>query len=441
MKELVLKPQYLLIALSFIILVAYYGLFFFDQFVSSFRFFLFLPLRLVQELILLNYFPLNHIGLEMMTYGILISILFFSITVSYLISLVSLCLIIYLIYDHSIFIHIKKDFEILHKIEKSDLSSSFYVIGFLIFIFYVLLISKTALSRVLVMIFSLFVFYTLYYKHHGKIKSNFWQDKSVKSIIFLEEIILSLFYYKFTFSLVLIQYFLFLPYFYSLFIFATSNIRRKKGSNYKKCNIPNNSANNPIKAYGRINAKKLNPLNIQVGTNNKYYFNESGLYMKKYPYEVIRGYMKKRKAFIRKSVYRIRNYAFMNCDQIRSIYIPASVVEVGYRAFCSCRSLKSVKFAPNSCLKSIGGLCFAMTPIMRIIFPSTIEFIGGGAFTRCPYLQYIEIAKSENNSGKEVGKEVKTGDFIVGFSVLYLVNVPKMFLVSLLGKNYVEIVG
>ena len=40
-------------------------------------------------------------------------------------------------------------------------------------------------------------------------------------------------------------------------------------------------------------------------------------------------------------------------SKVESVTIPASVIVIGTEAFCNCKNLKSVKFAPGSQLKII----------------------------------------------------------------------------------------
>jgi hypothetical protein len=49
----------------------------------------------------------------------------------------------------------------------------------------------------------------------------------------------------------------------------------------------------------------------------------------------------------------IRGRAFAHCDQIKSIFIPSLVTDIGAEAFRWCQSLRSVSFAPDSRLEHI----------------------------------------------------------------------------------------
>ena len=83
------------------------------------------------------------------------------------------------------------------------------------------------------------------------------------------------------------------------------------------------------------------------------------------------------------------------CVKLPSITIPASVVEIGGRAFENCRMLSSVDFAENGALVRIGDWafynCYELT---NITIPEGVTEIGHAAFYGCTYLTEITLPSS-----------------------------------------------
>ncbi len=102
------------------------------------------------------------------------------------------------------------------------------------------------------------------------------------------------------------------------------------------------------------------------------------------------------------SVTAIGDYAFYRCFVLESVTIPSSVVTIGYVAFDSCISLKTVVFEENSSLESIGEWAFEYcSAIEAIEIPASVTTIGRGAFMDCSSLKYCVIA--DNSSLTELG--------------------------------------
>ena len=77
---------------------------------------------------------------------------------------------------------------------------------------------------------------------------------------------------------------------------------------------------------------------------------------------------------IPEGIERIGNYWFCG-SAIESVEIPASVKEICVDAFCECKSLKSVVFAPGSRLEKIGRGGFCDSGIERIEIPKGVVII------------------------------------------------------------------
>ena len=100
-----------------------------------------------------------------------------------------------------------------------------------------------------------------------------------------------------------------------------------------------------------------------------------------------------------KPVTSIAEEAFKECDKIKSVTIPGSVVDIGDSAFEYCRSLKAVAL-PKS-IKKIGNKvfygCFDLT---SITIPNSVTDIGEDAFSCCFDLKRITIPDSVTSIGE-----------------------------------------
>lgn len=87
----------------------------------------------------------------------------------------------------------------------------------------------------------------------------------------------------------------------------------------------------------------------------------------------------------------IENSAFEDCEKLRSISIPDSVIHIGEGAFLGCESLKSIKI-PDSVIY-IGAFAFAGIGLMSIVIPDTdnIRYIRRGTFLNCDNLKSVTI--------------------------------------------------
>ena len=81
--------------------------------------------------------------------------------------------------------------------------------------------------------------------------------------------------------------------------------------------------------------------------------------------------------------------AFRNCIQLETIQIPSKISYIGASAFFYCTSLKTITFEGNS-LTHIDNWAFSDCPIKSIYIPASVIQIGWGAFS-CPQLQEIHM--------------------------------------------------
>ena len=81
--------------------------------------------------------------------------------------------------------------------------------------------------------------------------------------------------------------------------------------------------------------------------------------------------------------------AFDICIQLETIQIPSKISYIGASAFNYCTSLKTITFEGNS-LTHIDNWAFSDCPIKSIYIPASVIQIGWGAFS-CPQLQEIHM--------------------------------------------------
>ncbi|MFI3230527.1 MAG: leucine-rich repeat domain-containing protein [bacterium] len=89
----------------------------------------------------------------------------------------------------------------------------------------------------------------------------------------------------------------------------------------------------------------------------------------------------------------IGEWAFADCDILKSITIPNNVTSIGDIAFANCTSLEHISI-PNS-VKSIGSLAFNRCENLEsIVIPDSVKFIGNFAFGSCTSLKSVVIPNS-----------------------------------------------
>ena len=86
-------------------------------------------------------------------------------------------------------------------------------------------------------------------------------------------------------------------------------------------------------------------------------------------------------------VRKINDAAFVVCQKIGSVEIPATVREIGERAFSDCWCLSNITFAAGSGLTTIGDSAFTnCISLTSITFPKTLSRLGAGCFQGCMQL-------------------------------------------------------
>ena len=77
---------------------------------------------------------------------------------------------------------------------------------------------------------------------------------------------------------------------------------------------------------------------------------------------------------ISNNITNIPNYAFDDCINLTNVDIPQSVINIGNSAFRYCSSLTSVNIKEG--VTSIGARAFFSTPLMEVVLPSTVNYLG-----------------------------------------------------------------
>ena len=92
----------------------------------------------------------------------------------------------------------------------------------------------------------------------------------------------------------------------------------------------------------------------------------------------------------------IKECAFQNCAELKSVTIPSSVTSIDMSAFYNCTSLTSITI-PDS-VTSIGSSAFTGTSLESITIPNSVTSIGNNAFRNCTSLNSVTFG---NNSKLE----------------------------------------
>lgn len=83
---------------------------------------------------------------------------------------------------------------------------------------------------------------------------------------------------------------------------------------------------------------------------------------------------------------------FHDLHTLQEMNIPASITEIHVSAFENCRKLKTIHFADNSQLKTIGDWAFYNCHNLRsLTLPEGLKTIGDGAFYGCAYLTELTL--------------------------------------------------
>lgn len=92
-------------------------------------------------------------------------------------------------------------------------------------------------------------------------------------------------------------------------------------------------------------------------------------------------------------VVRIENAAFLNCESIKHITLPQSLISIGYSSFCGCVSLKEIEI-PHKVTALAAGAFFNCTALESVKLTDSITAISDSCFACCGALSTITIPSS-----------------------------------------------
>lgn len=99
-----------------------------------------------------------------------------------------------------------------------------------------------------------------------------------------------------------------------------------------------------------------------------------------------------------RNVSTILDEAFKDSENLKTITIPDSVTNIGYKAFYNCQGLTSITIP--DIVNSIGDSAFySCTGLTSITIPDSVNSIGGFAFRGCTGLTSITISNSVTSIG------------------------------------------
>jgi hypothetical protein len=127
-------------------------------------------------------------------------------------------------------------------------------------------------------------------------------------------------------------------------------------------------------------------INIEIDKKNKHYRTSNNILFTKNKSELIiyAPRLQEESYEIPDSVFRVHNYAFFACKNLKSITIPDSVFELGEGAFYECSNIKKIVI-PDSVVK-IEDFCFRNCVNLECIeIPDSVQNIGWGLFRGCSW--------------------------------------------------------
>ena len=101
-----------------------------------------------------------------------------------------------------------------------------------------------------------------------------------------------------------------------------------------------------------------------------------------------------KKLVIPEGVTKIESYAFAE-TQIESVTLPSSLVYIGHGAFDWCENLQSVNFAQSGNLEEIDEYAFASCySLKEVKIPKSVNYLRLGAFSNCSSLNKVSLYES-----------------------------------------------
>ena len=91
-----------------------------------------------------------------------------------------------------------------------------------------------------------------------------------------------------------------------------------------------------------------------------------------------------RSLYVPDSVVSIEHYAFYGCEKLESIHLSANTPRLYQQVFDGCSSLKMIEI-PESVSSITGGSVFGnCSSLEKIIIPPSVLSISAGTFQNCP---------------------------------------------------------
>ena len=88
----------------------------------------------------------------------------------------------------------------------------------------------------------------------------------------------------------------------------------------------------------------------------------------------------------------IGNAAFSNCEKLKTVILPDSIVEIGHYAFANCKSLYSFAI-PNRVMKLGNGVFMDCTKLSSVRMPSGLTNVENDIFQGCDNLNSVFVPK------------------------------------------------
>mmetsp|Transcript_543 Transcript_543/g.954 ORF Transcript_543/g.954 Transcript_543/m.954 type:complete len:329 (-) Transcript_543:56-1042(-) len=87
---------------------------------------------------------------------------------------------------------------------------------------------------------------------------------------------------------------------------------------------------------------------------------------------------------------RVGRYAFLSCENLVSVTLPASIEVLAEGCFKGCSGLRNVEMSEG--LREIGAYCFnGCSSLVSLSLPETVEIIGSYSFSYCKQLEMMNI--------------------------------------------------
>lgn len=159
----------------------------------------------------------------------------------------------------------------------------------------------------------------------------------------------------------------------------------------------------------------INSISIQGG-ENEYFSTRNGILYDKVDKRVIMGCANLTRAILPSDCEIIDECAFFGCKDLEEISWSNSLKEIRGEAFVNCPKLKDLDLS-NASLECVSQQAFALTGLEFVIFPETLQEIGGYLFGYCENLRNVTFLGDApdviNLEDDEIRKNTADG-FILG---------------------------